>query len=95
MLLSVKSRAGTPDYSWREPKPCSDKLTRVLGISFYLSYQPFFMALLPAIIMAEEKDEVLQKATLWLQKREETLKGGFSVVYKGEQFTFLPKFFDR
>ena len=31
-LLSVQSGAGTPEYNWREPKPCSDKVTRVLGI---------------------------------------------------------------
>ena len=31
MLLSMKSMVGTPEYSWSEPKPCSDKVTRVLG----------------------------------------------------------------
>ena len=45
--------------------------------------------------MAEEKEEVLQKATLWLQEREESLSGGFSVDYKGEEFIFVPKYFDR
>ena len=32
MLLSVVSRPGTPSYEWREQKPCSDKVTRVLGV---------------------------------------------------------------
>ena len=46
--------------------------------------------------MAEEKEEVLLKATLWLQKQEESLKEeGFSVIYNGEEFTFLPTFIDR
>ena len=32
MLLSVESAPGFPDYEWRELKPCSDKVTRVLAI---------------------------------------------------------------
>ena len=94
LLLSVQSEAGTADYSWREPKPCSDKVTRVLGIldwGLFCSH----IYILSAIIMAEEKEEVLQKATLWLQEREESLSGGFSVDYKGEEFIFVPKYFDR
>ena len=32
MLLSVKSATGTPFYEWREPTPCSDKVTRLLSV---------------------------------------------------------------
>ena len=45
--------------------------------------------------MAEEKEDVLINATLWLQKQEERLRNGFSVEYKGEEFTFVPKYTDR
>ena len=30
MLLEVLSVGGTPEYKWSEPKPCSDRVTRVL-----------------------------------------------------------------
>ena len=32
MLLSVESAPGYPSYSWKEQKPCSDKVTRVLAV---------------------------------------------------------------
>lgn len=32
MLLSVQSAPGFPEYKWRELKPCSDKVTRVLAV---------------------------------------------------------------
>ena len=32
MLLSVASAPGFPEYEWRELKPCSDKVTRVLAV---------------------------------------------------------------
>ena len=32
LLLSVKSVAGTDEFEWRESRPCSEKVTRVLGI---------------------------------------------------------------
>ena len=39
MLLSVQSGVDTAEFQWREPKPCSEKVTRVLGTkslhSFY------------------------------------------------------------
>ena len=31
MLISVDSGFATEDFHWREPKPCSEKATRVLG----------------------------------------------------------------
>ena len=31
LLLSVSSGFATEEYSWREPRPCSEKNTRVLG----------------------------------------------------------------
>ena len=46
--------------------------------------------------MAEESDPVLVKAILWLQKRQESLKDdGFTVEFKGGEYTFLPKYIDR
>ena len=46
--------------------------------------------------MLEEKDETLMKATLWLQKQEESMtEEGFTVTHNGNEFTFLPKFIDR
>ena len=32
LLLSVKSRPDNEEFEWRESRPCSEKLTRVLGI---------------------------------------------------------------
>lgn len=45
--------------------------------------------------MAEEGEEVLQKALLWLQKQEEDMKEGLAVVYDGKEYVFLPEFTDR
>ena len=78
MLLSVESASGFPDYEWREQKPCSDKVTRVLSI-----------------LMAEEKTDILTKMVLYLQKQQNLLTEGFSVIYKGENYIFFPKFVDR
>ena len=78
MLLSVKSRAGTPFYDWKEQTPCSDKVTRVL-----------------AVLMSEEKQEIMLKMVLYLQKKQNELLDGFSVTYKGEEYTFVPRFVDR
>ena len=40
LLLSVKSRplSDTDEFEWRESRPCSEKLTRVLGINQKLNY---------------------------------------------------------
>ena len=78
MLLSVKSATGTPDFDWREQRPCSDKVTRVL-----------------AVIMAEEKDSVLLKMVVYLQKKQNELLEGFTVNFKEEEYVFLPRFVDR
>ena len=32
MLLSVTSAPGTPDFEWREERPCSNRVTRVLAV---------------------------------------------------------------
>ena len=45
--------------------------------------------------MADESDPVLVKAILWLQKRQEGLKNGFTVEYKGGEYIFVPKYIDR
>jgi hypothetical protein len=78
MLLSVKSSVGTPHYEWREPTPCSDKVTRVL-----------------AILMAEESEEIVTKLVLYLQKKQNNLLDGFTVIYNNEEYSFVPKFVDR
>ena len=78
MLLSVKSATGTPDFDWREQRPCSDKVTRVL-----------------AVIMAEEKDSVLVKMVVYLQKKQNELLEGFTVNFKEEEYVFVPRFVDR
>ena len=78
MLLSVKSSVGTPHYEWREPTPCSDKVTRVL-----------------AILMAEESEDIVTKLVLYLQKKQNNLMDGFTVIHNNEEYTFVPKFVDR
>ena len=45
--------------------------------------------------MAEETDKVLMNALLWLQKRQEMLREGFSVEYNSEEYVFLPEYVDR
>ena len=45
--------------------------------------------------MAEEKEDVILKSILWLQKQQEALIEGFVVKYKGEEFMFYPKYLDR
>ena len=32
MLLSVRAAPGTPDFEWKEERPCSDRVTRVLAV---------------------------------------------------------------
>ena len=78
MLLSVKSAPGTADFEWREERPCSDRLMRVLGI-----------------IMAEEKDPELLKMVLHMQKKQNELIEGFTVMYNQEEYVFVPRFVDR
>ena len=78
MLLSVVSAPGFPDYEWREQKPCSDKVTRVL-----------------AVIMAEEKMDILLKMVVYLQKQQNALNEGFTVNNNGQDYTFFPRFVDR
>ena len=45
--------------------------------------------------MADEKDDVLLKALVWLQRRQESLSDGFSVEFNGEEYVFFPKYIDR
>ena len=95
MLLSVKSQGVTPDFSWCEPKPCSDKATRVLCKFKTYKSTSLWKDIFSAVIMADESDPVLVKAILWLQKRQEGLKDGFTVEYKGGEYIFVPKYIDR
>ena len=45
--------------------------------------------------MAEEKEEVILKSILWLQRQQESLAEGFTVVYKEKEYTFFPKYIER
>ena len=45
--------------------------------------------------MGDEKEEVILKSVFWLQKREEELKDGFTVTYKGQEFVFVPRYIER
>ena len=42
LLLSVDSGFATEEFHWREPKPCSEKVTRVLGKTNCLCYKNSF-----------------------------------------------------
>ena len=35
------------------------------------------------------------KSILWLQKQQEEMTDGFTVVYKEEEFVFIPTFLER
>ena len=48
-----------------------------------------------AVTMADESDPILLKSLVWLQKKQESLKEGFSVQYKEDEFTFFPTFIER
>lgn len=73
-LITMESMVGTPQYIWSEPKPCSDRVTRVL-----------------ALIMAEEGEDILGRAIIWLQKQQEKLRDGFSIVFQVGSFTVWSK----
>ena len=45
--------------------------------------------------MAEENLENITELVLLLQNKEEEMKEGFAVMYKEEEFIFLPEFLDR
>ena len=45
--------------------------------------------------MAEEGEEVLEKAILWLQKQQEKLRDGFSIQFQQEEYTFVVDYIDR
>ena len=57
------------------------------------SYYPWTS--ISAVIMANETDPVLIKAVKWLQLRQESLKDGFVVDYKGGEYIFVPEYIDR
>ena len=48
-----------------------------------------------AVIMADEGEEVLRKAILWLQKQQEKLRNGFSIEYVGKEYSFVVSYIDR
>ena len=45
--------------------------------------------------MAEEAEEISQKAIIWLQKQQEKLRDGFSIEFQQEEYTFLVEYVDR
>ena len=46
--------------------------------------------------MADESDDVLQKALLWLQKQQESFReDGIPVEFDGNEYIFLPDYVDR
>ena len=45
--------------------------------------------------MAEESEEVLQQAVIWLQEKQEELREGFDVEYNGSEYTFFAIFKER
>ena len=45
--------------------------------------------------MGDEKDDVILKSVLWLQKREEEMTDGFTVTYKGQEYVFVPRYIER
>ena len=48
------------------------------------------------IIMANEGEEVLQKALLWMQKQQEALKeDGITVCFDENEYVFFPSYVDR
>ena len=93
MLVSVVSGGSTPEYSWSEPQPCSDRVTRVLCKCMTNISNTHLKC--SAVIMAEESDPVLLKAVLWLQERQEMLKEGFCLDFRGNNYIFVPTFIDR
>ena len=94
MLLSMQSMVGTPDYSWCEPKPCSDKMTRVLGL-YFLLWVYVLTSFLIAVIMADEGEKFLEKAVIWLQGQQEKLTDGFSIQFQGQEYSFVVDYIDR
>jgi hypothetical protein len=47
------------------------------------------------VVIGDEKEEVIMKSILWLQKQQEEMTDGFTVVYKEEEFVFVPTFLER
>ena len=45
--------------------------------------------------MAEEGEGILTKAILWLQKQQERMREGFTIEFKGEEYTIVPDYIDR
>jgi hypothetical protein len=47
------------------------------------------------VLIAEEKLCNITDLVLLLQGREESMKAGFNVIYKDQEFNFYPTFIDR
>ena len=93
LLLSVKSAVGTDEFVWREPLPCSENVTRVLGILIMSHLCSIIWT--PGALIGEENLPNLSELVLLLQEREDSLKEGFSVTFKDQEFNFVPEFVDR
>lgn len=48
-----------------------------------------------AALIAEEKLEHVTELVLLLQRREEEMRSGFTVVFNDQEFIFVPEFLDR
>ena len=48
-----------------------------------------------AVLFADEKEEILKKLVLYLQRKQNELLDGFTVTHNEEEFTFVPSFIDR
>ena len=79
MLLKIESLPGTPHYIWREGSPCSEKVTRVLGV---IMAEEKRSVLTKALLWMQEKEEAIKNS-------------GVTIDYLGGEYTFLPEFVDR
>ena len=95
-MVTMKSLVGTPSFDWTEENPNSDRITRVLGRFANSCYKlTSYEIFLVGVIMAEEGDQVLANALLWIQRQQELLRDGFSIENNNEEYTFLPEYIDR
>ena len=62
MLLSVESAPGFPSYRWKEQKPCSDKVTRVLAV--LMADEKDAVLLKMVLYLQEKQNELLEGFTV-------------------------------
>ena len=91
----MTSGVGTEQFEWREPLPCSENVTRVIGTN--ISFHKLFVIgdYYLAALIGEETLTNLSELVLLLQEGEESLKEGFTVTFKDQEYVFVPDFIDR